>query len=304
MQMHIAQIVELSDKDSVLNDTRNGMGPAIELFDSNNIPPEYFKILSKLRLGDSLTIRILSDTLMKRNKGEMPPFVKKGRYFKTTFKLLNIFTSIAQADSARYAEMAILQRKDSIENKLTFAKEDKILQDYFRKNNINVQKAKEGTYVQIIDSGSGPTIDTTTVATVNYTGRTMDGKMFDSNTDSSKGHVEPFQVNMTNDPALGTPVIPGWTDGLRLLKKGSKAKFFIPSPLAYGKTGAGVAIAPNSILIFDIVVINVSSKEKAKAELDKKQKEFEARQKRLSDSLKNVQKMDSIKLKKEKKNTP
>jgi FKBP-type peptidyl-prolyl cis-trans isomerase len=49
-------------------------------------------------------------------------------------------------------------------------------------------------------------------------------------------------------------VIPGWDEGLMLLKKGSKAKLIIPSPLGYGESGAGALIPANSILVFDVEV--------------------------------------------------
>jgi FKBP-type peptidyl-prolyl cis-trans isomerase len=52
-------------------------------------------------------------------------------------------------------------------------------------------------------------------------------------------------------------VIPGWDEGLMLLKNGSKAKFLIPSPLGYGEAGAGGMIGPNSILVFDVEVTDV-----------------------------------------------
>jgi hypothetical protein len=72
---------------------------------------------------------------------------------------------------------------------------------------------------------------------------------------------------MTNDKTLGSPVITGWMEGLKLLNKGAKAKFYIPSPLAYGSRGAGSNIPPNSILIFDIEIVNVLSKQAAKADI-------------------------------------
>ncbi len=296
MQMHIAQIIQLKNgKDSVLSDTRTGLGPAFDLFDSSNVPPEYYKIVKKLRKGDSLTIRILNDTLMNRNKGNMPAFFTKGKYFFTTVKLLDIYKNEADANAARTEEMSKIRKKDSIESIAIMAKDDKTLQQYFKKNNIKVQKAPKGTYVEILQRGDGAPVDTSVVAVVNYTGKTMDGKVFDSNTDPTFEHNEPFQVNMTNDSYLGAQVIKGWTDGMLLMNKGAKAKFYIPSPLAYGKNGAGEKIKPNSILIFDIEVIDLLSKEKVKADLENKRKEFMAKQKRFTDSLEQVQRLDSIK---------
>jgi FKBP-type peptidyl-prolyl cis-trans isomerase len=260
IQMHLGQYISDGKKDSLLNDTRK-TGPVIEPFDSSSVPPEYFKILSQLKKGDSMVIRLLVDSMFAQNPGAIPPFMKKGNYFVTTVRVLNIFSSKSQADSAMAAEEAIVERKKAIEDAATIKKEDMVLQDYFKKNNITgVVKSSLGAYVQINQPGTGPIIDTSVVVKVNYTGRTMDGKMFDSNTDSSKGHVQPFSVNMTNDMSLGNSVIKGWIDGLKLLNKGAKAKFFIPSPLAYGKQKMGEDIPANSILIFDIEVLDVLTK--------------------------------------------
>ncbi len=289
MQMHISQTYNNGKIDSVLSDTRTSSGPIIEHFDSTALPPEYITILGQMRKGDSLVIRMLTDTMFAQNPGTMPGFMKKGHYFCTTVKLLNIFTTQAQMDSARAKEFVIKHSRDSIETAATMKKDDKTLQELFKKLNINVSKAPLGTYVQIIDSGSGAFIDTSVVVVTNYTGKTMEGKMFDSNTDPSKGHVEPFKVNMTNDPGLGNGVIKGWTDGMTLLKKGAKAKFYIPSGLAYGNQKAGEDIAANSILIFDIEIVDVLSRAQAQKEIDEKRKKREESQKRFLDSMKKLQ---------------
>jgi FKBP-type peptidyl-prolyl cis-trans isomerase len=279
MQMNIRQSITSGEKDSVLNDSRTTSGPVIETYDSASMPSEYFKIISQLRKGDSLVIRLLVDSMFAKNPESMPPFIKKGSYFTTTVKLLNIFKSRQQADSAFQAEQKLAIYSDSIESAATLAKDDKFLQEYLKKNKIVAIKAEAGTYVQILQPGTGDKIDTSVIVRTNYTGRTLDGKMFDSNTDSSKGHVEPFDVNMTGDKSYGSGVIKGWTDGLKLLSKGAKAKFYVPSSLAYGNKGAGEDIKPNSILIFDIEVLDILTKAQAKAEMEKKVAAFKEKQK-------------------------
>ena len=52
-------------------------------------------------------------------------------------------------------------------------------------------------------------------------------------------------------------MIPGWTEGLQLMKEGEKARLFVPAKLAYGEVGSGDAIGPNSTLIFDIELLEV-----------------------------------------------
>ena len=88
--------------------------------------------------------------------------------------------------------------------------------------------------------------------TVNYTGRTLDGNVFDSNTDPKFNHVQPFQF------ILGAGhVIKGWDEGLTYFNKGATGTLFIPSGLAYGERSPSPQIPPYSILIFDVEMLNV-----------------------------------------------
>jgi FKBP-type peptidyl-prolyl cis-trans isomerase FkpA len=126
------------------------------------------------------------------------------------------------------------------------------LQEYFAKNNLQPQKTTSGLYYIIEKTGSGPKPTQGQVVTVNYTGKTLDGNTFDSNVDPQFKHVAPFEFQ-----AGSGQVIPGWDEGIMLLNKGSKAKFFIPSTLAYGPQSPGPGIEPNSILMFDVEVTNI-----------------------------------------------
>ena len=297
VKLQLCRLYNDGKKDSLLSDSRTTLDPIINKVDTTQMPKEFVEIFTQMKKGDSLVMRTSTDTLIAQAKPweQIPEYIKKGGYFMTTIKIEDIFTDEKKAeeafqkgikvknqkDSIAYIEK---MRKDSIEGIAIMKKEDKILQDYFKKNNIVAVKTPLGAYVQMITPGKGKTIDTSVVAKINYTGRLMDGKMFDSNTDPSKGHVEPFDVNMTNDATLGRGVIKGWTDCLKLLNDGAKAKFFIPSPLGYGNQQAG-DITPNSILIFDIDVVGVMSKDQARAILDGKMKAIKEKQQRMQDSL-------------------
>ena len=85
--------------------------------------------------------------------------------------------------------------------------------------------------------------------TVHYTGRLLDGTVFDSSV--NRGEPATFPLNR---------VIPGWTEGVQLMKEGAKYTFFIPSDLAYGPQGIPGAIPPHSTLIFDVELIKVVKK--------------------------------------------
>jgi FKBP-type peptidyl-prolyl cis-trans isomerase len=82
--------------------------------------------------------------------------------------------------------------------------------------------------------------------TVHYTGKLISGKVFDSSV--KRGQPTTFPLNR---------VIPGWTEGLQLMKMGGKWVFYIPSDLAYGTRGAGGAIPPNATLIFEVELLEI-----------------------------------------------
>lgn len=282
IQLHVKQVYS-GAKDSVLYDSHEFM-PRIQVFDSVNTPLEYFKVMRNLRIGDSLVIRILSDSLIKRMGDQMPPFIKKGKFMYTYITLKNIFKTREQADSASKAERIIMKPnlfkkqmeeigKEIAKNKEQLAKDDKIISDYLAKNNIKAQKGKWGTYVSVLTEGTGANIDFNTIATINYTGKTLDSSVvFDSNVDPKFQHVQPYEVKIWELMGQGS-VIPGWTDALLMLKGGSKAIIYIPSSLGYGPQGNGGLIKPNDNLIFDIEVKDAISEEAYNAKQQKLQEE-------------------------------
>ena len=94
--------------------------------------------------------------------------------------------------------------------------------------------------------GTGKQPAATSQVTVHYKGMLLDGKVFDSSYD--RGQPVEFPLNQ---------VIPGWTEGLQLMKEGGKATFYIPAKLAYGEQGVPGTIPPNSTLIFDVELLQV-----------------------------------------------
>lgn len=290
MHLEIGQYYNNGKTDSLLSDSRTSpQGPMIQPLDTMAIPSEFSSILKQMSKGDSAVIRILTDSVFKDMPGAMPPAFKKGHYVITTIKVVDILKTSAAADSARVKAMEQTQLRIKAQADEQIKKDDKILKDLFAKNKTNTLKGELGTYVEVLQPGSGPNADTASVVMINYTGKTMEGKTFDSNTDPAFNHVKPLLANLTNDPSLGMRVVPGWNDGLKLLNKGAKAKFYIPSSLAYGPQGNGGDIAPNAILIFDIEVVDILDKTRAAAAAAAEQKEMQAMQQRYMDSIQKAQ---------------
>jgi FKBP-type peptidyl-prolyl cis-trans isomerase len=296
IQIHIKQVYG-GTKDTVLMDTRDYMS-RIQLLDTVNTPMAYYKVLKQMKKGDSLVIRLLTDSVFKDPQNQMPPFMKKGKYLFTHVKLINIFETREQADSANQAESIQAKpriykkqveeiEKDLAGKKAQIEADSKMIEDYLAKNNIKATKGKWGTFISILTEGTGEKISSKDVAVVNYTGRTMDSaKVFDSNVDPKFGHPQPFEVKVGE---LGG-IILGWSDALAELKKGSKAVIYIPSSLAYGPGGNGDKIKPNENLMFDMEVTDVITEEalavKQKAMQEEMMKKMQEAQQKAADSAK------------------
>ncbi len=273
-EIQFDQIYSGAGKDTVLFDSRTVSNQIVSM-DSMAIPPVYYKIFSESRKGDSIVVKQPTDSLMKN--GNTPPFMKKGAFIVAHYKIVNVFLTKESADSAYKIQMVMAKSRDSVKAIGQLIKDDKKIADYLAKNNIKAVKAPQGTYVEIINAGAGDVADTSKVLKVFYTGRTLEeGKVFDSNTDTAFGHNEVFPVNMGALPGTQGSVIKGWTDGLSLLKKGGKARLYIPSALAYGSQGAGDRIKPDANLLFDVEVVDVVSAAQARAEADANRQKMEA----------------------------
>ncbi len=106
-----------------------------------------------------------------------------------------------------------------------------------------------GLQYQVLRAGTGEYPLATSKVTVHYKGTLMNGKPFDSSYD--RGTPTSFEVNS---------VIPGWTEGLQLMKKGAKYKFFVPFDLAYGERAPGPEIPAYSNLIFEVELLDIAVK--------------------------------------------
>lgn len=112
-------------------------------------------------------------------------------------------------------------------------------------NGITPVKDTTGLYYQILTQGSGVSPSDNSVIFVSYTGKRMDGTIFDSITNSAKTGWQ-----------LGT-LIPGWRIGLPKIKSGGRIKLLIPSAYGYGCQGVASALDPNSPIYFDITLVSV-----------------------------------------------
>lgn len=109
-----------------------------------------------------------------------------------------------------------------------------------------VVTTKSGLQYEVITEGTGAQPKATDKVRCHYEGQLIDGSVFDSS--YQRGEPADFGLNQ---------VIPGWTEGVQLMKEGAKYRFYIPYLLGYGERGAGQTIPPYSTLIFDVELIKV-----------------------------------------------
>lgn len=155
----------------------------------------------------------------------------------TDEEMVEAFTTLQKDLAAKQTEA----RKALAEKNLKEG--EKFLAENARKEGVVTQPS--GLQYKVITDGAGKKAKLTDTVTVHYRGTLLDGTEFDSS----------FK---RNEPAtfLLQGVIPGWTEGVSLMKVGSKWQLFIPSKLAYGEEGAGEAIGPNATLIFDVELLD------------------------------------------------
>lgn len=208
-------------------------------------PYDISELWTKLHVGDSVIATQMMDTFIKRMPpGNLPPQFKNGDRIITKFKVLGIFAN----DSLKRVD-------EEKETKLFAVRESKEVEALLGKKLAGLQRTPSGAYVEVITPGTGELIQQGNYVSVNYTGSTFEGKVFDSNTDTTYKHVEPLRFSV----GVGQ-MIKGFDEAMPFMRKGGSAKVYIPSTLGYGAAPPpGAPIKPYEHLIFDFTVLDVQA---------------------------------------------
>ena len=187
--------------------------------------------------GDSAIIRINAISFFKNSSnGKIPDYLEVGDMLEFRIRLIKVLSE--EEIEQEEIELAEQQKTQEME----------LLNDYLKKENIEVEPTESGLYFVESQKGTGKQAEAGKTVVVHYTGSLLNGKVFDSSVERN----EPFSFNL----GVGQ-VIKGWDEGIALMKEGGKAKLIIPSELGYGARGAGGAIPPHATLIFDVELIEV-----------------------------------------------
>lgn len=211
--------------------------------------PQSIELKTKMdTLSYSLGMQFGKD-LMQNNVAINPEI-----FSKALTDILNKNNPLLSDDQVQAAIMNLnneLREKD-MENqkKMSDANLNKA-KEFLQKNSqqAGVKVTSSGLQYKELVAGTGISPKAEDTVEVHYTGKLIDGKVFDSSVE--RGQTIKFPLNQ---------VIKGWTEGLQLMKEGGKAMLFIPPDLGYGDRGAGGVIGPNEALIFEVELIKVFKK--------------------------------------------
>lgn len=239
VELHLSTLID----DSVIFETRSTMDnkPVPVQLQQPAMATDLMNAVRKLTAGDSAVVLISVDSLLaagQPNPGWMKP--NTDQWLEYRIQLVSVKT----AD--------VVQQEKASASAKQVAIDEKLIQDYLKANNIQAIKTPSGIYYTIDRVGDGPKPAVGDKVSVNYTGRLLDGTVFDSNVDPKFNHVEPFTF------ALGKGmVIKGWDEGVAMLNQGSKATLYIPSGLAYGPDSPSPTIPANAVMVFDVELVEI-----------------------------------------------
>ena len=227
------------------------------------IAGSFFPMMETLKIGSSLNLKTEMDTFsyaygIYTGGGTMSSLKQiltdeefpKEKFVKGVNDGLNEKTEIMDPMAAQgFLQGFAMKQQEKMMSKsneragINLAEGQKFLET--NKSREGVTTTASGLQYEVLVSGKGVSPLAKDSVTVHYTGTLLDGTVFDS----SVGRGEPVTFKLDQ-------VIPGWTEGLQLMKVGDKFKFYIPSEIAYDTRGSG-SIEPNSTLIFEVELLNV-----------------------------------------------
>ena len=208
--------------------------------------------LMLMHLGDKAILGVSADSLAKRGL-QLPPFYKEGTDMRLWYELQ--VTDIITKEEFEQEQANFMANRQQM-----LAEEKEALAKYVADNKINATPDEEGLYVVVTKKGKGQKVEIGRDVKINYTGRLLDGKVFDTSVESVAKENGLYNPNAPYQPLayrVGEQrFIAGWEKGVINQTEGSKVTLIIPSDLGYGPNAVG-SIPPNSALIFDIDIVSV-----------------------------------------------
>lgn len=248
--------LQLKDsKDSVWFSTQTMGNPVVMgVPDASMVNDEgEYGVFKALSIGDSVTFQLTANTVFfKTRKSPVPKNVNPQSFFTFNVGVVNAWSE---------EEVNAFQEKITVQNEVAQIKKDStIINNYLKEKGIVAKSTPDGIYYEVKKEGKGELVPEGKTAYVHYAGYLLNGQMFDTSMSSAAaannfdngGNTEPYAVVVNTGS-----VISGWDKMLMLMNKGMKVTVYIPSGFAYKAAGNGPRIPPNSVLMFDMEVVDI-----------------------------------------------
>jgi len=251
--------IEKTEEDSVIFSSYDFDRSAILVKEKSLFKGDINAALSLLSEGDSATFKVNLDS-MQAKMGQPKPQNTKGKYMIFQIKVEKVIPRGKLNDQAFRAEIEKFMTAESTKAK---SQEASKINGYINSNNLKPSVTSTGLNYVITQQSNGAKATAGDTVQVNYTGKFLSGKVFDTSIQEvakKAGNFNPMRPYTPIKIPVGVgESIKGFEEGLMLLPKGSKATLILPSSLAYGEQG-NPAIPPFTPLVFDVEVLNIIPK--------------------------------------------
>lgn len=225
----------------------------ILMANESTFPGDLPEGLMMMHIGDEAIFEIEADSVVKYGATFPPELYKAGTGMKLVYEIK--LTDIITREEMEQEQANFMENMQQAQ-----AAEKEALAKYVADNNIKATPDDEGLYIIVKKKGNGQKVEIGRQVAINYTGRLLDGKVFDTSVESvakengvydSRRPYEPLSYRVGEQS-----LIRGWEKGVINQPAGSKLTLIIPSSLGYGPQTIG-SIPANSSLIFDIEIVSV-----------------------------------------------
>lgn len=241
-------------KDSLLLDTYQNERPMVmpmpdESMANDNGEYGVYKMLTK---GDCVAFKLPAQTVFAKRRRAVPKKIKPESLYSFVVHLKEAMT-LEEAKEYEKRELDKMAKKQQEADSI-------IIENYLNANNLTAISGPKGLRYIIQKEGKGELAKVGNVAMIHYAGFHLNGKIFDTSI-AAVAKANDFNNGQRNEPyrvPLGMQsVIQGWEEMILLMNKGMKVTVFIPSGLAYGMQGFGREIGPNTVLKFDMELVDL-----------------------------------------------
>ncbi len=252
-------------KDSIWNDSRKNEIPVIFMIQDTSLMKQEVgveEVLRTLSKGDSVTFKVTAFMLFTKTfRQPVPPNIDSLSEFTFNIGIKDIYTR--EQVTKLQEEIAARQNEKLKQDQAVQLEKDLLMIDsHLKEKGIIAKQTTSGLRYVISKQGKGENAVAGKNVKVDYAGFLLNGKCFDTSNAALAKVNNVFQMGRPYEPLALTvgqgQVIAGWDEAITLMNKGMKMTVYIPSPLAYGNQQRSEDIVPNSILVFDMELIDVT----------------------------------------------